>query len=600
MQAIDYQPRLGVWSHVWRYALVVAIGAVAWTELARWQWENDRAWFAADLALGIGALVLVAWRRRWPLTIALVTNAATVISASAGGPATLALVSLATRRRWREIIPVSVLGLAAGLAFDRFNPVSDEPWGVTVPILVALIAITVGWGMYIGSRRELLATLRLRAETAEAEQAARVAQARTAERSRIAREMHDVLAHRISLVTMHAGALSYRKDLTPDQVQETAGIIQDTSHQALVELRQVLGVLREDPGDADPERPQPSAEDLPELDRGSPCLRHEDRDGARGPGRRRSRQHRTRRVQNRPGGADECTQARPGHVGHRGPVGRARRWSERRGPKPPAHRRSSGHAGVRTGAAGAGRAGDTGRRPPAPRGDAGSRVHPHGVATVAGMTRVLITDDDALVRAGLALMLGGAPGLEVVGEAANGAEAVEAVRAGDIDVVLMDLRMPVMDGIAATTAIRALDEAPKVIVLTTFDADEYVVRALAAGANGFLLKDTPPAEIVAAIGKVEAGEPMLSPAITTQLIRQVTDHASDDRSESALARVATLTDRERDVALAVGHGSSNAEIAEQLHLSIATVKAHISHLFLKLEATNRVQVAICMHDAGLL
>ena len=265
MQAIDYQPRLGVWSHVWRYALVIAIGAGAWFELARWQWENDRTWFFADLALGIGALVLVAGRRRWPLTIALVTNAITVVSASAGGPATLALVSLATRRRWREIIPVSVLGLAAGLAFDRFNPVSEEPWGVTVPILVALIAVTVGWGMYIGSRRELLATLRLRAETAESEQAARVAQARTAERTRIAREMHDVLAHRISMVTMHAGALSYRDDLTSEQVRETAGIIQENSHQALVELRQVLGVLREDPGDADPERPQPSAVDLPEL-----------------------------------------------------------------------------------------------------------------------------------------------------------------------------------------------------------------------------------------------------------------------------------------------------------------------------------------------
>ncbi len=216
------------------------------------------------------------------------------------------------------------------------------------------------------------------------------------------------------------------------------------------------------------------------------------------------------------------------------------------------------------------------------------------------MTRVLITDDDALVRAGLALMLGGAPDIEVVAETANGREAVDAVRGGGIDIVLMDLRMPVMDGIAATAAIRALPDPPKVIVLTTFDADEYVVRALAAGANGFLLKDTPPAEIVAAIGKVEAGEPMLSPTITTQLIRQVTDNAPDDRSESALALVATLTDRERDVAMAVGQGSSNAEIAEQLHLSVATVKAHISHLFMKLDATNRVQVAICMHDAGLL
>lgn len=221
------------------------------------------------------------------------------------------------------------------------------------------------------------------------------------------------------------------------------------------------------------------------------------------------------------------------------------------------------------------------------------------------MTRVLIADDDALVRAGLVLMLGGAPGIEVVAEASNGQEAVaavrdHAVRGGHIDVVLMDLRMPVLDGIAATAAITALDRAPKVIMLTTFDADEHIVRALAAGANGFLLKDTPPTEIVAAIGKVEAGEPMLSPTITSQLIRQVTDHASEDTSAPALALVATLTDRERDVALAVGRGSSNAEIAQQLYLSVATVKAHISHLFLKLKATNRVQVAICMHDAGLL
>ena len=265
MQAIDYQPRLTVWSHVWRYSLVVVIAAVAWWELAAWQWSNDPAWFAVDLSVGIGCLVLVFWRRRWPVMIALVTNAVAVISASAGGPATLALVSLATRRRWREIIPVSLVTLAGGVVFDRINPASDEPWQVTIPIIAALIGVAVGWGMYIGSRRELLATLRLRAETAEAEQTARLSQARTAERTRIAREMHDVLAHRISMVTMHAGALSYRDDLTPEQVRETAGVIQENSHQALTELRQVLGVLREEPGDADPERPQPSAQDLAAL-----------------------------------------------------------------------------------------------------------------------------------------------------------------------------------------------------------------------------------------------------------------------------------------------------------------------------------------------
>jgi DNA-binding NarL/FixJ family response regulator len=214
--------------------------------------------------------------------------------------------------------------------------------------------------------------------------------------------------------------------------------------------------------------------------------------------------------------------------------------------------------------------------------------------------RVLLADDDALVRAGLALILGGTASIQVVGEAANGREALAHVEAGEVDVVLMDIRMPVMDGIAATAAIRTMPEPPKVIVLTTFDADEYVVRALAAGANGFLLKDTPPADIVDAISRVVAGEPMLSPTITEQLIRQVTDAIPDTRADEARSRVGCLTDREREVAVAVGRGSSNAEIAATLHMSIATVKAHISHIFTKLDATNRVQVAIAMHEADLL
>ena len=214
--------------------------------------------------------------------------------------------------------------------------------------------------------------------------------------------------------------------------------------------------------------------------------------------------------------------------------------------------------------------------------------------------RVLLTDDDALVRAGLALILGGSSSIEVVGEAGTGQEAVARVRAGGVDLVLMDIRMPVMDGIAATTALMALPSPPKVIVLTTFDADEYVIRALAAGANGFLLKDTPPADIVDAISRVVAGEPMLSPTITEQLIRQVTDAMPDARAGEALSRIGCLTDREREVAIAIGRGSSNAEIATTLHMSVATVKAHISHIFAKLDVTNRVQVAIAMHEADLL
>jgi signal transduction histidine kinase len=266
VQTADYQPRLTVWSHVWRYTLILVISGFAWFGLARWQWNHDIAWFAIDLALGLTGLVLVAWRRRHPVAIALVLNLVSAVSASVAGPATLALVSLATRRQLKEIIPVGLASLGASILFVTIDPTSeDDPLFLTTSLVVALIAITIGWGMYIGSRRELLAGLRERAETAESEQAARLAQARSAERTRIAREMHDVLAHRISMVTMHAGALSYRNDLTPEQVRETAGIIQENSHQALTELRQVLGVLREDPGDADPERPQPSALDLAEL-----------------------------------------------------------------------------------------------------------------------------------------------------------------------------------------------------------------------------------------------------------------------------------------------------------------------------------------------
>nr|WP_197684434.1 response regulator transcription factor [Aeromicrobium choanae] len=216
------------------------------------------------------------------------------------------------------------------------------------------------------------------------------------------------------------------------------------------------------------------------------------------------------------------------------------------------------------------------------------------------MTRVLLTDDDPLVRAGLALILGGAKTIEVVAEAANGREAVAAVREQPVDLVLMDLRMPVMDGIEATRAISAEPRAPKVLVLTTFDADDHVVRALAAGAAGFLLKDTPPPRIVKAIEAVMAGEPMLSPAVTQNLIRQVTADSTDHRRTDAERLVATLTERELDVARAVGQGRSNAEIAGELFMSLATVKAHISRIFAKLDATNRVQVAITMHDAGRL
>ncbi|MGC4933024.1 response regulator [Gordonia sp. DT30] len=215
------------------------------------------------------------------------------------------------------------------------------------------------------------------------------------------------------------------------------------------------------------------------------------------------------------------------------------------------------------------------------------------------VARVMVVDDDPLVRSGLQLLLGGEPTLSIVAVAANGSEAVDAHRAAPVDLVLMDLRMPVMDGIAATTELKAAAPAPAVIVLTTFDADDYVVRALAVGADGFLLKDTPPEGIVAAITNVLDGQPALSPSVTAALIKQVVD--AGDRAEAPAARAALdeLTEREREVAVALAKGASNAEIGAELYLSVATVKAHISHIFTKLGAANRVQVAILVHDAGL-
>lgn len=218
----------------------------------------------------------------------------------------------------------------------------------------------------------------------------------------------------------------------------------------------------------------------------------------------------------------------------------------------------------------------------------------------AAAIRVLLVDDDPLVRAGLAMMLSGDPDLEVVGEAADGSEVPGAVDSLRPDVVLMDIRMPRVDGLTATETLRRRPAPPEVIVLTTFDADAHVLRALRAGAAGFLVKDTPPATIVDAIRSVRRGDPILSPGVTRQLIDHVTATEGPDAAARRHARekLATLSPREREVADAVARGLPNADIAAELHFSVATVKAHVSRLFDRLGVDNRVQIAILVHEAG--
>jgi DNA-binding NarL/FixJ family response regulator len=216
------------------------------------------------------------------------------------------------------------------------------------------------------------------------------------------------------------------------------------------------------------------------------------------------------------------------------------------------------------------------------------------------MISVLLVDDEALVRAGLRMILETADDITVVGDAGDGRAAIDAVDRYRPDVVLMDLRMPRLDGLAATAAIRARAQPPSVVVLTTFDTDDDLFQALDAGATGFLLKDTPPVDLLRAIRVAASGDGMLSPGVTRRVINRFTAEDRTLRRREARGRLDGLTEREREVLVEIGCGHANAEIARHLHMSEATVKTHITHLFEKLAATNRVQLAIAAFRAGLV
>jgi DNA-binding NarL/FixJ family response regulator len=215
------------------------------------------------------------------------------------------------------------------------------------------------------------------------------------------------------------------------------------------------------------------------------------------------------------------------------------------------------------------------------------------------MIRVLIADDQVLLRGSLRLLVDSAPDLTAIGEAGTGAEAVELAIREQPDVILMDIRMPGMDGIEATRQITAATATAgtRILVLTTFNLDEYVFAALRAGASGFLLKDTPPSELLAAIRVVAAGDALLSPSITRQLIGEFARQPAPARPVQDLAE---LTEREREVLMLIGLGLSNTEIAERLYVSMSTTKTHIGRLLMKLGARDRAHLVIAAYEAGLV
>ena len=224
------------------------------------------------------------------------------------------------------------------------------------------------------------------------------------------------------------------------------------------------------------------------------------------------------------------------------------------------------------------------------------------------MIRVLVVDDQALVRAGFCALIDSADDLTVVGEAQNGAEALELIASTMPDVVLMDIRMPVMDGLAATEALfgAADDTAPKVVILTTFDLDEYVYSALRAGASGFVLKDIPPVDLLNGIRTVDAGEALLSPSVTRHLIEQYVSRPDTDARSgrtddvSNIASLDGVTERELEVLRLVARGLSNQEIGDVLFVTSATAKTHVSRLLMKLSARDRAQLIVIAYESGLV
>jgi DNA-binding NarL/FixJ family response regulator len=213
--------------------------------------------------------------------------------------------------------------------------------------------------------------------------------------------------------------------------------------------------------------------------------------------------------------------------------------------------------------------------------------------------RVLVADDEPLIRAGIRMILTSADDIEVVAEAANGREAVDLARARTVDVALLDIQMPLMDGLSALAELRRAAPAVRVLILTTFGERENVLRALSAGGAGFLLKDTAPGELIGAVRAAAGGDAYLSPGATRHVVDSLASGRASERSEEARRRLEALTERELEVLALLGEGLSNADAGERIHMSEATVKTYVSRILAKLGCENRVQAALLARDAGL-
>ena len=551
----------------------------------------------ALLALGVLSLPL---RRRWPVAVLAFTYVTTLTYWAANygrGPVfyslivALAQVVLSGRRR------VAIVSVVAGfIGFPWLGQVLGTTEGPALGEMIALGA----WLVTLLSVMELVRSRREHArEQARSRAEARQRQA-SDERLRIAQELHDAVAHNISLINIHAGVALHLFDEQPEQARDALATIKQSSKEALVELRSILGLLRRADEDA-PRAPTPSLTRLDELVARSNAAGLEVEIDVEGD------------LANLPRNIDvaayriiqESLTNVARHADRPDALVRVRADADalnvevldegsfsRSAPDLPSG--GNGIAGMRERAMAIGGSFEAGPRP-------GPRLRRTGAVADRRdrMIRVLLVDDQALVRGGLRALLDAQPDICVVGEAGDGAAA--ALLAVDLvpDVVLMDIRMPGVDGLAATKTITADAQLAdvRIVILTTFDLDEYVFEALRSGASGFLVKDTEPVELIRAVRAVASGDALLSPRATRSLVEE---YAARAKPADLSPELDLLTDREREVMTLVAAGLSNDEIAERLYISPTTAKTHVSRTMIKLGARDRAQLVVYAYETGLV
>ena len=587
--------------------LAIALAVAGQLDL-RYNLDNSTHYgsdFAAAVVVAVATLVL-AWRRRWPLATLCVVAAAIAVPQLFGtltftlwGHFVPLLVAAYTVARWSSArsaaVGAAIVGITIAVVMLRVPSTGSAG---NIPFAAVPAAGLMVAGRVLQRRHARAAELADRAHRLEVERETDVAAALADERSRIARELHDVVAHCVSVMVVQAGVSEALLDQSPDRAREPLRAVQETGHQAIAELTRMLGLLRAPGESSDLLSPQPGVAQLPELVERLRVSGLTVELAVEGEARplppgvdltvfRVVQESLTNVLKHAGPAARCCVELRyaPRQSRDRGERRRDghRPGDERERPRP--HRHGRARVGLR-------------RRPahgsPSWRRVQGARHAARGEP----MIRVLVADDQALVRGGFRSILETHADIEVVGEAEDGQEAVERAAATHPDVVLMDIRMPRLDGLAATSAILAAPCPPKVLILTTFDLDDYVYDALRLGASGFLLKSAPPRELAGAVRTVVSGEAMLAPEITRRLIEDYVARARP--AAQGAADLDRLTPRETEVLLLIARGHSNAEIAGRLYLSEPTVKTHVTRVLAKLGVRDRVQAVVRAYETGLV